>query len=81
MKGISDEEFEKRVESWTRRFEGIAQGMHATPNEAGHYPKIDFGPLVLEFQKIITGMREGREQERSLILVPGSPQIVADIHR
>ena len=73
-KGLDDDMFENKVESWHRKFEYIAQDMMDTPNNNGHYPKIDFKPLVIEFEKIIIGLREGRKKDKSLILVPGSPR-------
>lgn len=68
---MTNDEFENRVESWQRRFEGMAEDMMATTNEAGQYPQIDFGPLIIAFEGIVTGLRDSRKEEPSLILVPG----------
>lgn len=74
---MNDDQFQKRVDSWNKRFEGICQDMTTCTNDDGEYPHIDFMPLQLAFQTIVTGMREGREPQ-SLILVPGSPRIITN---
>lgn len=68
---MDDRKFEIRAQNWQKSFEKIAQDMAGTTNIDGQYPKIDFEPLILEFQKIVTGLRESRVAP-SLILVPSA---------
>lgn len=75
---MNDKRFEQKVESWNTRFECIADDMLKTTNEDGEYPHIDFKQLVIEYQKIVTALRESRDTP-SLILVPGSPKIIGDV--
>jgi len=67
---MDDRKFEIRAANWQKSFESIAQDMAGTTNTEGQYPNIDFQPLIAEFQKIVTGLRESREKP-SLIIVPG----------
>lgn len=70
---MDNRKFEIRAANWQKAFEKIAQDMAGTTNEEGQYPNIDFAPLIVEFQKIVTGLRDSREAP-SLILVPGAMQ-------
>lgn len=68
--GMDDRKFEIRAANWQKSFEKIAQDMAGTTNIDGQYPNIDFSPLQIEFQKIVTALRDSREKP-SLIVVPG----------
>ena len=68
---MNDRKFEIRAANWQKAFEAVGQDMAGTTNDAGQYPNIDFKPLQVEFQKIVTALRESRQEPVSLIVVPG----------
>ena len=68
---MNDDKFEIRAANWQKAFQAVAQDMAGTTNDAGQYPTIDFIPLQVEFQKIVTGLRESRREPTKLIVVPG----------
>ena len=67
---MNDEKFEIRAANWQKAFQAVAQDMSGTTNEAGQYPNIDFIPLQVEFQKIVTALRDSRRETVSLIVLP-----------
>lgn len=69
---MNDIRFNVAVGKWQQSLEDTCQDMIKATNADGEYPQIDFSPLVIEFNKIIVGMEEGRKPKPSLILVPNS---------
>lgn len=73
---MNDIQFNVAVGEWQQSLEFVCQDMLKTTNDAGEYPQIDFDALVIEFNKVITGMKEGRKPRPSLIVVPISAGVI-----
>jgi hypothetical protein len=68
---MNDRKFEIRAANWQKCFDAIAQDMSGTTNIDGQYPNIEFTPLITEFQKIVTGLRNSREKQNLIVVADG----------